>query len=153
MRHVAAVREIRAFNRFYTNIIGVIDRHILESKYSLTEVRVMYEIYHDRNATARKIKAFLQVDEGYLSHTLNKLAKGGLVRRTKVPGDHRAFIIALTKRGEEEFLLLNARSGVAVEQMIGTCSAGEVRELIVMMRRIQLLLRKEKPRRGPDRRN
>ena len=153
MRHAAGVREIRAFNRFYTNMIDVIDRHILESKYSLTEVRVMYEIYHDRNATARKIKAFLQVDEGYLSHTLDKLIQGRLVRKTKVPGDHRTFILALTKRGEEEFRLLNARSGAAVEQMIGTCSAGEVRELVVMMRRIQVLLRKEEPRGGPDRRD
>ena len=143
MRNVKAVKEIRAFNRFYTNAIGVVDRHILESRYSLTEVRILFEIYHDPEATARKIKNFLRVDEGYLSRTVEKLIRLGLIVKKQSKVDGRQFMLSLTKKGEKIFLSLNARSEAAVESTIAHLSSGEIVELITMVRKIRELLTKE----------
>jgi DNA-binding MarR family transcriptional regulator len=143
MKNLKTITAIRDFNRFYTNIIGVVDRHILDSPYSLTEVRVLFEIYHDPNSTARKVKNFLQVDEGYLSRTINKLVKQGLIIRSQSKSDPRSFILSLTRKGEKEFLALNNRSESAVELMIKRLSSNEKNELVSMMHRIQELLEKE----------
>ena len=136
------IREIRTFNRYYTNIIGVVDQHILNSAYSLTEVRILFEIYHNLNSSARLIKNFLQVDEGYLSRTLDKLVKQGLILRKQSKNDGRSFILSLTKKGEKEFLTLNERSEAAIELMIKHLSLDELSELVSIICRIQELLKK-----------
>ncbi len=143
MRDSKAIKEIRAFNRFYTNIIGVVDRHILHSQYSLTEARVLFEIFHDSNCTARKIKNILQVDEGYLSRMLDKLIKQGLITRKQSQSDGRVFMLSLSKKGEKEFLKLNEESEVSVESMIDHLSPDQVSEILSIMRRIQELLTKK----------
>ena len=143
MRKPTIISEIRAFNRFYTNIIGVVDRHILDSPYSLTEVRILFEIYHDPNSTAREIKSFLHVDEGYLSRTVDKLIKQGLIARRKSENDGRSFILSLSKKGEKEFLKLSERSEAVVESMIMHLSSDEKNKLVFMMRRLQELLTKK----------
>ncbi len=143
MRDSKAIKEIRAFNRFYTNIIGVVDRHILHSQYSLTEARVLFEIFHDSNCTARKIKNILQVDEGYLSRMIDKLIKQGLITRKQSQSDGRVFMLSLSKKGEKEFLKLNEESEVSVESMIDHLSPDQVSEMLSIMRRIQELLTKK----------
>ena len=142
MRNSKVIREIRTFNRYYTNIIGVVDKHILNSAYSLTEVRILFEIYHNLNSSARLIKNFLQVDEGYLSRTLDKLVKQGLILRKQSENDGRSFILSLTKKGEKEFLTLNERSEAAIELMIKHLSLDELSELVSIICRIQELLKK-----------
>ena len=59
-----AVAEFRSFNRFYTAVIGLLDRHILNSNYTLAEVRIMYELYHGRNQTASNLIQTLSIDKG-----------------------------------------------------------------------------------------
>ncbi|HEX9614195.1 MAG TPA: MarR family winged helix-turn-helix transcriptional regulator [Bacteroidota bacterium] len=140
MKNPKAIKEIRAFNRFYTNIIGVVDRHILDSPYSLTEVRILYEIYHDVHATARTIKRFLRVDEGYLSRTIDALVKRGLVLRNQSEKDGREFVLSLTGKGKREFLTLNRRSEEAVGSMIKHLSRGQVDRLLAMLRTVRTLL-------------
>jgi len=143
MRDSKAVKEIRTFNRFYTNIIGVVDRHILHSPYSLTEARVLFEIFHNPNCTARKIKNILQVDEGYLSRTIDKLIKEGLITRKQSRSDGRVLILSLSKKGEREFLKINEGAEGSVESMIDHLSPDEVNEILAIMRRIQELLTKK----------
>src|SRR5438874_3178897 len=62
----AQISEVRAFNRDYTRRIGVLSGGLLESPYSLTEVRVMYEIAHRPGITAAELGAELGLDRGYL---------------------------------------------------------------------------------------
>lgn len=143
MRNSKAVKEIRTFNRFYTNIIGVVDRHILHSPYSLTEARVLFEIFHNPNCTARKIKNILQVDEGYLSRTIDKLIKEGLITRKQSRSDGRVLILSLSKKGEREFLKINEGAEGSIESMIDHLSPDEVNEILAIMRRIQELLTKK----------
>lgn len=38
------VMEVRGFNRFYTELLGILQNKVYESEYSLTETRILYEI-------------------------------------------------------------------------------------------------------------
>jgi len=143
MPYTKASQEIRMFNRFYTNIIGVVDRRILHTPYSLTEARILFEISHDPSCTARQIKKILQVDEGYLSRTIDKLVKLGLVTKKQLQSDGRVLILSLSKKGERELLKINEAAEASVKSMIEHLSPDEVDEILVLMRRIQELLAKK----------
>jgi len=74
----AIIDEIRAFNRWYTGIIGLLDRHLLNSSFSLPEARVLYELYHRDGIQAGEITALLGLDKGYLSSMLDQFVKKAL---------------------------------------------------------------------------
>jgi len=134
------INRIRIFNRFYTNIIGVLDRHFLETPFSLTEGRVLYEISHTKLCTAKKIRAIIDIDEGYLSRIIDKFIKSGMVRKAPTLADRRLHIIVLTEKGQREFSKLNANSNKLIAQLIEKLSEPERTELIEKMERIQELL-------------
>jgi len=142
------VNKIREFNRFYTSIIGATNNHILESPYSLSEVRVMFEIFNCPNITAREIKEIVQVDEGYLSRLIAKLAKQNIVTRVKSEKDSRASTLTLSKKGKEIFLKLNKRSSDVVSEIIQHLDKTEQKELILLFSKIKMLLTKNKHTNG-----
>jgi DNA-binding MarR family transcriptional regulator len=140
MNKSTAVKEIRAFNRYYTNVIGVINRHFLDSPYSLTEVRIMFEIHYNKHATVRKIRNLLMVNEGYLSRTIDRLKKLGITSKRRSPSDGRSYILSLTAKGEKNFNTLERRQEQFVKSMIDHLSAEELKELLAHMRRIKEIL-------------
>ena len=81
------ITEIRAFNRFYTGVIGLLDRHILDSGYSLTEARVLLEIGRTKNCTANRLAGALGIDRSYMSRIVVKFEKDGLVTRAANKND------------------------------------------------------------------
>lgn len=141
MSNARAVAAIRAFNRFYTNVIGVVDRHILESPYSLTEVRILWEIDHAPATNARAICTKLSVDEGYLSRTINRLVEKGLVRKRRSRADARVYELSLSAKGRKVFSRLNDKAGEEIAGLIESLAAKEVRELVTHMERIREILR------------
>ena len=134
------VGGIRRFNRFYTAFLGVLDRHFLESPYSLTEVRILYEIRHATESLARDIGTSLGVDRGYLSRIIDSFILRGLLRTSPSRQDRRRRIITLTKKGEEVFDQLETRSEESVSRAIKGLSRAEQDELLSHMERIQELL-------------
>ena len=68
--HITIIRDIRAFNRFYTDIIGLLDQHLLDSPYSLAEARIIYEIHHNKDIQASQIMELMDIDKSYLSRLL-----------------------------------------------------------------------------------
>ena len=138
------VDKIRSFNRFYTNIIGLLDQHFLDTPFSLTEGRVLYEISNTELCTAKKIRSKVDIDEGYLSRIIDKFIQKGLVKKTPAREDRRLHIIVLADKGRREFSKLNDNSNRSVHQVITNLSDQECAELVAMMERIQVLLTKDK---------
>jgi len=138
------IDRIRGFNRFYTNVIGLLDQHFLGSPFSLTEGRVLYEICNTDECTARKIKEKILIDEGYLSRILDSFSKRGFIKRTPSQMDGRLRIILPTEKGQKEFASLNQNSSRLISQLIGKLSEEERAELLSNMERIRTLLEKIK---------
>ena len=134
------IDKVREFNRFYTNVIGLLDRHFLDTPFSLTEGRVLYEISHTELCTAKRIRSNIDIDEGYLSRIIDKFIQKGLVRKTPAVEDRRLHLIVLTEKGRREFSKLNDNSNQQISQLLGKLLASERAELIQMMDRIKVLL-------------
>src|SRR5690554_6105845 len=93
------VHKIRKFNRFYTRVIGLLDKYLLNSNYTLPEVRVMFEIYHNKKITSKEITELLGMDKSYLSRILLSFDKKGLITRKATKSDGRAMEVSLTSKG------------------------------------------------------
>jgi DNA-binding MarR family transcriptional regulator/N-acetylglutamate synthase-like GNAT family acetyltransferase len=131
---------VRRFNRFYTRQIGLLDEALLHSPYSLTEVRVLYEIAHRPGLTATELRELLVLDAGYLSRILRGLGRQGLVSARAAAADRRRRRLMLTERGRRTFARLDARSSEEVAAMLARLSGSERRELVLAMRGIEGLL-------------
>ncbi|HXX84837.1 MAG TPA: helix-turn-helix domain-containing GNAT family N-acetyltransferase [Casimicrobiaceae bacterium] len=137
------VAAVRHFNRFYTRKIGVLQENLLSSALSLTEVRVLYELGHERQTATRGASALataLGIDGGYLSRILGAFERRGMIRRKPSPHDRRRSSLALSARGARTLARLEARSRAEVETMLRGIDAGEQRRLVDAMRDIERLL-------------
>ena len=134
------VAAVRRFNRFYTTHMGLLDEGLLQSPFSLTEVRVLYEIAHRTAPTASVIGQELGLDAGYLSRILLRLRKAGLVSATPAAGDRRRRLLALTARGRRTFGALDARSSRDVAVLLGRLSPKARGQLVQSMRRLETAL-------------
>ena len=143
-REQELIGRIRSFNRFYTNIIGLLDQHFLNSPFSLTEGRVLYEICNTEECSAKKIRENIVIDEGYLSRILDNFAKRGLIKKTPSPADGRLHIILPTEKGKREFANLNDNSNRLISQLIEKLSEEEREKLLSKMDGIRTLLEKTK---------
>src|SRR3954462_10483037 len=97
------VDPARRFNRFYTRQIGVLQEGLLDSPYSLTEVRVLYELAHRDGPTPTELRDALQLDAGYLSRMLKRFEKLRLIEKSPSPTDARRTHLHLTSRGRKVF--------------------------------------------------
>ncbi len=102
--HIAAVR---AFNRFYTRKLGVLDQHLGKSPFSLSEARVLYELAHRDDLAAKEIGTELGLDPGYLSRIVQSFDEKGLITRKPLPADRRQYQLCLTAKGRQTFAKLN----------------------------------------------
>ncbi len=134
------IAEVRRFNRFYTRQIGVLREGLLESPFSLTEVRVLHELAHQDESTATHLSAELDLDTGYLSRLLRKFQDDGLVEARPSEADGRRKLLSPTRRGMEIYAGLSAASSREVEAMLDRLSEPEQRRLVEAMRDIEDLL-------------
>jgi DNA-binding MarR family transcriptional regulator len=93
------VSAVRAFNRFYTNEIGVLREGLLGTPYSLTEARVLFELGQVDRVEVSVLRRELDVDRGYLSRILARLEAAGLVTRTRSTVDGRGRAVRLSPAG------------------------------------------------------
>lgn len=113
-----SIEAFRSFNRFYTSVIGLLDKHILNSNYTLVEARIMYEIYHGKNQTASDLIHALSLDKGYLSRVLRQFEKRKFVRRQRSSEDTRVVFLSLTPEGKKEFQRLDKASNDQVKSIL-----------------------------------
>ena len=131
---------VRRFNRFWTRQIGVLREGYLESPFSLTEVRILYELAHCDETTASELGEELGLDAGYLSRILRGFEKQGLIHKRPSEADGRRRLLRLTERGQEAFAPLDARSRDDVGAMLGGMSIERQEHLVGAMRTIEGLL-------------
>lgn len=134
------IRQIRAFNRFYTDLIGLLNRHLLDSAYSLSEVRVMYEIHTAGEAQASHIMSAMDIDKSYLSRILKKLEKDGIIKRQASAQDGRATVLFLTPKGEQLFNELTKATEDQISGLITHLNSQQQQELVTHMQAIRTIL-------------
>jgi DNA-binding MarR family transcriptional regulator/N-acetylglutamate synthase-like GNAT family acetyltransferase len=135
--HVDSVRE---FNRFYTNVIGVLHEGLLDSAYSLTEARVLFELAQRDVTELAELRRTIDVDAGYLSRILARFEADGLVTRRRSRADGRRQQLRLTARGRRAFAALDRQSSAQVADLLGSLPAGAQRRLVASMHAIRDVL-------------
>ena len=134
------ISAVRAFNRFYTSRLGVLDQQILQSSLSLSEARVLYELANRENPSAKAIGNELGLDPGYLSRIIQKIEAQGLISRKPVPADRRQYQLNLTARGRQTYSKLDRGSQEQVAGMLSRLSYGDRQRLTGAMATIKRLL-------------
>jgi DNA-binding MarR family transcriptional regulator/GNAT superfamily N-acetyltransferase len=135
------IKAVRQFNRFYTQRIGLLHEGHLNSPFSLTEVRVLYEIARRDQPTASEIGGDLALDAGYLSRILRSFSKRGIVRRTQSTEDGRRSLLSLTDQGRKVFAKLNTGASKEIGKLLSTLPSTEHGRLVSAMNAIESLLR------------
>jgi DNA-binding MarR family transcriptional regulator/N-acetylglutamate synthase-like GNAT family acetyltransferase len=134
---VAAVRE---FNRFYTNVLGLLREGLLDTPYSLTEARVIFELAREEQTEAGQLRRWLDIDAGYLSRLLARFEADGIVHRSRSAADARRQVIGLTGTGRAVFAKLDALSAAQIRGLLASLPAARRAGLIAAMAGIRRTL-------------
>lgn len=137
---VQRIEAVRRFSRFYTRRIGVLREGLLDSPFSLTTARLIYELAHHEETSATALAEELALDPGYVSRLLRRLHEQGLLEKRRSADDGRVTLLSLTQAGEDAFSQLNAASQSQVEGMLSALSETDQERLVRAMDTIQRLL-------------
>ena len=138
--HAERVEALRRFNRFYTRRIGVLHEGLLDTKFSLTESRLLWEFSHRGSTTATELARELDLDPGYLSRLLRGFKQRGLIKTTRSKDDARQLLLALSAAGRKAFAPLNERSHGEVSALLGNLSEPQQQRLLGALAEIEGLL-------------
>jgi DNA-binding MarR family transcriptional regulator/GNAT superfamily N-acetyltransferase len=134
------VAAVRAFNRFYTGVIGALDAEHLRTPYSLTEARVVFELAQRGSVELRELRDLLGLDAGYLTRITNRFAADGLVVRERSESDGRRQVISLTDAGRAVWRELDGLSTASIGALLGRLREEDQRRLVASMAVIRGLL-------------
>jgi len=146
-RTAGDVEAVRRFNRLYTQKIGVLNEGLLESEFTLTEVRVLYEIAHAVGATAADICRALGLDAGYVSRLLHRLRTRGLVEQERSATDRRRSVLRMSDEGSRLFSELDARANEDAATLLGQFGDRERARLVSALREVEAIIDKNDERR------
>jgi len=134
------VEAVRRFNRFYTRKIGVLGEGLLDSPYTLTQARVLYELAHRERPTASDLVKDLGLDPGYLSRILRGFEKHGLLARAPSTEDARQRHLTLTPPGRKAFASLDRITRQQITALLGPLSEPQQTQIETAMQQIEGLL-------------
>jgi DNA-binding MarR family transcriptional regulator/GNAT superfamily N-acetyltransferase len=135
-----AVATVREFSRFYTRRLGTLDEGLLETPWSLTEARVIFELAQAPSTDMAALRATLALDSGYLSRLLARFDTAGLIARTASTIDGRRQALSLTTAGKRLFRTLNERSNRQVETLLAPLAPAAQDALVGAMRTVMRAL-------------
>ncbi|WP_437809481.1 bifunctional helix-turn-helix transcriptional regulator/GNAT family N-acetyltransferase [Sorangium sp. So ce1078] len=139
------IDTVREFNRFYTQKIGVLGGGLLDSKYTLTEVRVLYEIANREGPLASDLVRDLGLDAGYLSRILAAFQQRGWIKRERSQADARKSHLRLTAKGAKVFGSLDGRARDQIRELLGPLSSEQQQQLQEHLRGVEALLGRAQP--------
>lgn len=134
------VASVRAFNRFYTDVIGVLQERLLGTPFSLTEARVIFELAQRDATDLVVLRRTLKIDAGYLTRILSRFESDGLATKHRASKDARRKIVALTRRGRSVFRMLDGRSSSEVRELLSVLPDRDQLRLVGAMRSIHDIL-------------
>ena len=137
--------SVRRFNRFYTRQIGVLHEHLLDSPFSLTEVRILYELAHQNDLTSADLCRELGLNAGYLSRVISGFDKQRLIAKSRSPTDARATRLQLTDAGQRTLAPLVDASRREVAAMLERLPPTAQQDLVAAMNQIEGLLGEPSP--------
>jgi DNA-binding MarR family transcriptional regulator/GNAT superfamily N-acetyltransferase len=141
------VAAVRGFNRFYTNVIGLLRGKYLDTPYSLTEARLLFELAQRDTSEVTDLRGTVDIDPGYLSRILARFEADGLITRQRSAADARRQVIRLTDAGRSVVAGLDARSAGQTRDMLAAVRDDDRRKLIDAMRVItETLTQSPQPR-------
>lgn len=132
--------QLRAFDRFHTRRIGVLQERMLDSRLSLAQVRVLYELSTRNGVLASQLARDLGLDPGYVSRLLAGFRRKRWVTTAAMPMDKRRRPIVLTKAGRAAFEPLNRRSQAEAAAMLAPLDSARRRRLMDALRAVRELL-------------
>src|SRR6478609_7303189 len=128
----AAVAAVRGFNRFYTNALGLLRGKYLDTPYSLTEARLLFELAQRETSEVTDLRRTVDIDPGYLSRILARFESDGVIARQRSAADGRRQVIQLTGSGREVVAGLDARSADQVRDMLAALCDDDRRRLLLV---------------------
>ncbi|TWR24983.1 MarR family transcriptional regulator [Mucilaginibacter achroorhodeus] len=134
------IEQIRSFNRFYTNHLGLLNEHILNGPYSLAEARILFEIGLHQPVTAQQLTSLLGLDKGYLSKIIKMFTSDRVIVRTSSEEDSRVYEISLTSEGSKILSELQGKSDQQIADFLKRLSGDEVDMLVNSMKTVENLL-------------
>jgi DNA-binding MarR family transcriptional regulator/GNAT superfamily N-acetyltransferase len=137
------IGEIRSFNRFYTNLLGLLDRTLLKSAYSLTEVRVLFELNRLSTTNASMLVKLLNLDPAYLSRILSSFEEKKLIQKERSSKDMRKQMISLTSKGQEVISDLQEKANKQIKMLLTKVTDVDQNKLIIAMNTIKNILKSE----------
>lgn len=142
----ARVAAVRRFNRAYTNLLGLLREGLLDTPYSLTEARVLFELAQRDETELGDLRALLGLDAGYMSRIIGRFERRGMLLRTRSLSDGRRQVIRLTDDGMSAFRMLDERSAAQVRAMLAIRTEDGQRHLVASMNAIEEVLgRRSRP--------
>ncbi len=132
--------KFRKFNRFHTNVLGFLNEHIYDSPFSLTETRILFEIYNTPNCTAKALQDKLGLDRGYVSRIVKQFEKEDLIYKQRSKDDARHHYIFVTETGKTIYKKLEEKANEQVELMLKEINQKEQHRLAEAMAEIEEIL-------------
>ena len=141
----ALTEKFRHFNRFYTEKIGVLNNRLVDSEFSLTEARVLYEIAHQSGQSAQDLQQLLHIDRGQLSRILKDFENKGLIKRVADTQDARKKNLHLTQAGDKAFAKLNQLSQNTMRQLLSDLTNAQQSKLLSAINDLEACLKQTQP--------
>jgi DNA-binding MarR family transcriptional regulator/GNAT superfamily N-acetyltransferase len=140
----STVSEIRGFNRFYTRVLGLLRSKLVDSRFGLTDARILYELAQTDRMAVSELRSALDLDAGYLSRILSRFISDGIIAKEVSPADARRQLVRLTEAGRAAFAELDTLQAGAIDRMVGPLTDGQRIELVSAMSRIRRMLDPER---------
>jgi DNA-binding MarR family transcriptional regulator/GNAT superfamily N-acetyltransferase len=137
------IAAVRGFNRYYTRVIGALGEGHLDSPYTLTEARILYELAQHESVDVAELRRGLALDAGYVTRILTRFDADHLITRRRSASDARRQVVALTKQGRAAFGKLNRRASSDVSRLLSALSDDQRARLRGAMDTIRTVLEPE----------